>query len=167
MGLVTPSGGLLFWMVVIFGVVFFLLAKFGFPVITSMVRKRKDFIATSLQEARQAQAKAESAEETCRKMIAEARLQQDRLLDEAKASARQAIDEAKAQASSEAARILAEARDEIEQEKQEAFVQLQNVVASLSVAVSEKILRDTLSEDKAQADYVLRVVDEIKKKDTN
>ena len=40
MSLVTPDFGLLFWMVVIFGLVFFLLAKFGFPVITDMVDKR-------------------------------------------------------------------------------------------------------------------------------
>lgn len=167
MGLVTPSGGLLFWMVVIFGVVFFLLAKFGFPVITSMVRKRKDFITTSLQEAQQARARAESAEETCRKMIEEARRQQNQLLEQARESARQAIEEARAQASAEAAEILVKARADIEQEKREALAQLQNVVAGLSVAVSEKILRDTLSDDKAQADYVEKVVEEFRRKDTN
>ena len=37
MSLITPDIGLIFWMVVIFGVVFFILAKFGFPVITTMV----------------------------------------------------------------------------------------------------------------------------------
>lgn len=167
MGLVTPSGGLLFWMVVIFGVVFFLLAKFGFPVITSMVRKRKDFITTSLQEAQQARARAEGAEETCRKMIEEARRQQNLLLEQARASARQAIEEAREQASAEAAEILVKARADIEQEKREALAQLQNVVAGLSVAVSEKILRDTLSDDKAQADYVEKVVEEFRRKDTN
>ena len=31
MNLVTPDAGLLFWMVVIFGLLFFLLWKFGFP----------------------------------------------------------------------------------------------------------------------------------------
>lgn len=167
MGLVTPSGGLLFWMVVIFGVVFFLLAKFGFPVITSMVRKRKDFITTSLQEAQQARARAEGTEETCRKMIEEARQQQNQLLEQARASARQAIEEARAQASAQAAELLVKARADIEQEKREALAQLQNVVAGLSVAVSEKILRDTLSDDKAQADYVEKVVEEFRRKDTN
>ena len=37
MGLLQPESGLLFWMVISFGVVFVLLAKFGFPVITRMV----------------------------------------------------------------------------------------------------------------------------------
>ena len=29
MGLLTPDPGLVFWMIIIFGVVFFLLAKYG------------------------------------------------------------------------------------------------------------------------------------------
>ena len=40
MGLLQPESGLLFWMVISFGVVFVLLAKFGFPVITRMVEER-------------------------------------------------------------------------------------------------------------------------------
>ena len=37
MNLMLPDSGLLFWMTLIFLVVFLILAKFGFPVITSMV----------------------------------------------------------------------------------------------------------------------------------
>ena len=44
MSLITPDIGLVFWMVVIFGVVFFLLAKFGFPVITKAVDKRSNHL---------------------------------------------------------------------------------------------------------------------------
>ena len=51
MNLVTPDAGLLFWMVVIFGLLFFLLWKFGFPVITSMVEKRNATIEKSLKDA--------------------------------------------------------------------------------------------------------------------
>ena len=40
MGLLTPEPGLIFWMIIIFGVVFFLLAKYGFPVIIKMVDDR-------------------------------------------------------------------------------------------------------------------------------
>ena len=37
MSLLTPDSGLLFWMVIVFGIVFVILAKYGFPVITRMV----------------------------------------------------------------------------------------------------------------------------------
>ena len=56
MGLLTPDPGLLFWMIVVFGIVFFLLAKFGFPVIISMVENRKAYIDNSLKAAREANA---------------------------------------------------------------------------------------------------------------
>ena len=54
MGLLTPDPGTLFWMVIIFGIVFFILAKYAFPVITGMVDKRKQYIDSSLEAARQA-----------------------------------------------------------------------------------------------------------------
>ena len=60
MGLLTPDPGLLFWMVLSFGVVFFLLAKFGFPVIVKALKDRQEFIAQSLLSAKQANEKLES-----------------------------------------------------------------------------------------------------------
>ena len=41
MGLLTPDPGLLFWMVITFGVVLFMFAKYGFPVILMTVEDRK------------------------------------------------------------------------------------------------------------------------------
>ena len=54
MGLLTPSGGLLFWMTLAFAVVFFVLAKFAFPAILGSVKKREQYIDTQLDAARAA-----------------------------------------------------------------------------------------------------------------
>ena len=54
MSLLTPDPGLLFWMLISFGIVFFVLAKFGFPVIVKMVEDRKAYIDQSLEAAKQA-----------------------------------------------------------------------------------------------------------------
>ena len=59
MSLFTPDVGLIFWMLLSFGIVFFVLAKWGFPVITRMVDDRKRFIDQSLEAAREANAKLE------------------------------------------------------------------------------------------------------------
>ena len=48
MSLLLPDSGLLFWMLLSFGVVFVVLAKYGFPVITKMVEGRKTYIDQSL-----------------------------------------------------------------------------------------------------------------------
>ena len=54
MGLLTPDPGLVFWMIITFGVVFVLLAKYGFPVIIKAVEDRKAYIDNSLKAARDA-----------------------------------------------------------------------------------------------------------------
>ena len=54
MSLLLPDSGLLFWMFLSFGIVFVILAKYGFPVIIKMVEGRKTYIAQSLEVAREA-----------------------------------------------------------------------------------------------------------------
>ena len=54
MNLLTPDPGLLFWMLLSFGVVFFVLSKFGLPVIISSIEKRRDYIEQSLKSAQEA-----------------------------------------------------------------------------------------------------------------
>ena len=58
--ILTPDLGLLFWMLLAFLVVFFVLAKFGFPAITVMVEKRKNYIDESLKKAHEASLKLEN-----------------------------------------------------------------------------------------------------------
>ena len=48
--ILTPDLGLLFWMLLAFLVVFFVLAKYGFPAITNMVEERKKYIDESLKK---------------------------------------------------------------------------------------------------------------------
>lgn len=55
MNLMLPDSGLLFWMTIIFAIVFVLLAKFGFPVITGMVEKRTKRIDAAIGAAREAE----------------------------------------------------------------------------------------------------------------
>ena len=72
MNLVTPDTGLLFWMVIIFGLLFFILAKFGFPIITSMVEKRNAAIDKSLKDAEEVEAMMVAAMKEHDEMIADA-----------------------------------------------------------------------------------------------
>ena len=83
MSLVTPEFGLLFWMVVIFGIVFFLLAKFGFPVITDMVDERSAKIAKSLKDADEIEARMAAWKEEQAKLVEETRRQQAAILKNA------------------------------------------------------------------------------------
>ena len=83
MSLVTPEFGLLFWMVVIFGIVFFLLAKFGFPIISKSVEKRSEKIAKSLKDADEIEARMASWKVEQARMMEDVRRQQSAILKEA------------------------------------------------------------------------------------
>jgi F-type H+-transporting ATPase subunit b len=160
MSLITPDFGLLFWMVVIFGIVFFLLAKFGFPVITNAVQKRSDHIAESLQAAQQAEERlAEMAEEHAR-MIEETRLEQSRILKEASEAREAIIAKAKEEASAEAAKLLEHAKVEIAAERESAIRDIRRQVAMISVEVAEKIVRKDLEGEDGQLSMIDRMVEE-------
>ena len=160
MSLITPEFGLLFWMTVIFAIVFFLLAKFGFPVITDMVRKRQERIDRSLKDAREIEVRMGQMVEEHARMLDEARKEQAQILREATDTRNKILATAKDEAREEAAKILAEARTEIEAEKEAALRDVRKEVAVLSVSIAEKILRKELSEDKEQREYIDRMVDE-------
>ena len=160
MNLVTPDSGLLFWMVVIFGLVFFLLWKFGFPVITEMVEKRNATIEKSLKDAHEIEARMGQMVEEHARMLDEARKEQAQILREATDTRNKILAQAKDEAREEASKILADARTEIEAEKEAALRDGRREVAVLSVSIAEKILRKELADDRAQRDYIDRMVEE-------
>ena len=163
MSLVTPDFGLLFWMVLIFGAVFFILAKFGFPIITDMVEKRNRTIEKSLQDAREIEEKMTKISEEHRQMVEQTRREQQAMLSEAEQTRRKIVDGAKEQAREEAEKIVSAARIEIAAEKESALRDVRKEVALLSVAIAEKILRRELSDDKELNGYVTTLLDEAEK----
>ena len=160
MNLITPDTGLLFWMVVIFGLVFFLLWKFGFPIITEMVDKRNAAIEKSLKDAKEVEAQMSAMLEEHAQMLEDARKEQAQILREAADTRSKLIADAKEQAREEAAKILADARAEIEAEKEAALRDVRKEVAVLSVSIAEKILRKELAKDGEQREYIDRMVEE-------
>lgn len=167
MSLLMPDSGLLFWMLVIFLTVVAILAKWGFPVITSMVDKRRKYIDESLTLARKADEKMANLTKEHERIIGEARAEQNRLLKEAAEARDNIIRQAKAKAHDEADKLLAEARIQIEAEKESALSSIRSQIALISVNVAEKIIRKTLAEDKEQQELIRKMVDESLKMDSD
>lgn len=161
MEILTPSFGLIFWSVLIFGTVFFLLARFGFPTITKMMQKRSEHIAKSLKDAEETKEMLEQMDLKYQQMMQEARKEQSEMLDRARDASRQMIEEARKKASEEAAAILERAREDIELQKKEAVAEIRNSAVGLSVALSEKLLRERLSSDAAQNALIKKMVNEL------
>ena len=160
MSLITPDFGLLFWMTLIFGIVFFILAKFGFPVLTDMVRKRQERIEKSIQDAREIETRMLTWKEEQAQLLEKTRREQSAILKEATETKARIVADAKAQARAEADKILAEAKLQIAAEKESALRDVRKEIALLSVQVAEKVLRNELSDEGSQRALIDKLVDE-------
>lgn len=161
MGLLTPDPGLLFWMVVTFGVVFFILAKFGFPIIVKSVEDRKAYISDALKSAREANEQLAHVKAESEKILAEAHDEQARILSQAAASRDRIIKDAQEKARTEGDRLMLEFKKQIETEKECAIRDIRRQVAILSVGIAEKVLRSELADKKAQNELIDRMLDEM------
>ncbi len=161
MSLITPDFGLLVWMTLIFGIVFFVLAKWGFPMITDSVQKRADRINESIKKAREAEERLRNLAAEQDALVEKARKEQAAILKEAAASRDSLIEQAKVQARDEAAKILDQARTQIASEKESALRDVRKEVAVLSVAVAEKVLRKDLDDDSSRDELLGRLIDEL------
>ena len=159
--ILTPDLGLLIWMLAAFLVVFFVLAKFAFPAITKMVDKRNRYIDESLRKAHEAQERLANIEKEGESILQEAREKQAQILKEAAETRDAIVEKAQEKARNEGARLLDEAKTAIEQEKKAAIADIRQQVATLSVEVAEKVLRQNLKDDKSQMDLIERMLDEV------
>ncbi len=150
MELVTPAIGLIFWMCVTFITILLILKKYAWKPILNMIKEREDSIEGALATAEKARAEMLELKAGNEKILAEARAERDTLMKEARDTKDAIINEAKEKAKVETDRILNQARETIQNEKMAAVTELKNQVASLSIEIAEKILKDHLSTDDKQ-----------------
>lgn len=162
--ILTPDLGLLFWMLLAFLVVFGVLAKFGFPAIVNMVEERKAYIDESLKKAHEANEKLSNIQAESEKLLRDAREQSNQILKLAAQDRDNIVAQAQDKAREEGQRIISEAKAQIEAEKQNAISDIRAQVATLSVSIAEKILRQRLSGDAEQMKYVDKLLDEVSSK---
>ena len=160
MSLVTPDLGLLFWMVVIFGTVFFLLAKFGFPIITDSLDKRNAKISKSLKDADEIAVLMSDWKVEHARLMEEARREHSAILRSATETKSRIMEEARAKARLETEKMVADAKRQIAAEKESALRDVRKEIALLSVEVAEKILRSELSDESSQRSFIDSLVDE-------
>jgi F-type H+-transporting ATPase subunit b len=161
MALLLPESGLLFWMLLSFGIVVFILAKFGFPIIIKMVESRKTYIDESLLIAKQAYEQMAKVRVEGEVIVEKARREQVRILNEATETRDLLIKDAKEKAQSEGVKMIADARKQILIEKEDAIRDIRRQVAELSVDIAEKVLRDKLEKKGEQMNMINRLLDEI------
>ncbi len=161
MSLLTPEPGLLFWMLISFGITVFVLAKFGFPAILKSVEKRRNYIEESLLAARKAHEELAGIKETGEAILAQARKEQADILKEASLKRETMIEKAREEARMESEKLIASARQQIGAEKEEALRSIRNEAATLSLALAERILREKLGTEHEQKKMIDRLLNEM------
>lgn len=161
MELVTPNFGLIFWQLVTFLIVLFLLTKFAWKPIMSALRERETSIENALSAAEKAKLEMQGLKAENEKLLAEARMERDKILKEASDAGNALVENARNKANEEGSRMIAQAREAIENEKRAAITEVKNMAAALSVDIAERILRKELSDPQAQQalaqDYIREV----------
>ncbi|MBJ6117793.1 F0F1 ATP synthase subunit B [Pontibacter sp. BT310] len=161
MELVTPGFGLIFWQLVTFLIVLFLLTKFAWKPIMNALRERETSIENALSAAEKAKLEMQGLKTENEKLLAEARLERDKILKEASDAGNALVENARNKANEEGSRMIAQAREAIENEKRAAITEVKNMAAALSVDIAERILRKELNDPQAQQalaqDYIREV----------
>ena len=163
MELFTPDFGLIFWMFVSFAILFFVLWKWGWPVIMKGVSERADLIDKGVEYAQNAKEQLDHAREEAEKYIEEARKQQADMLRDADRMKTQIIEEARAAASKEAQKVMDAAKVSIEQERKEAELRFRDEVSSFALDIATKVVRNQMADKNAQTKLVNSLLDEYRK----
>ncbi len=162
MELVTPGLGLFVWMLFAFSIVFFILKKFAWKPILKSLHDREDSIDEALNQANKAREEMKQLKFDNEALLKEAKEERDAILRDARKVKESIIEESKIKASEEAGRIVESAKETIENEKMAAMTDLKNQLATLSIEIAEKILKEELSADKKQKEYVQKLIDDVK-----
>ena len=160
MDLMIPDSGVLFWMLIAFGILFFILARYGWPLITGVVERRNERIAKALSDAAAARQLLATLKQQEEKILQQSRDEQARLVEQTEALRIKLTEQAREAAQEESRIILEKAREQIHKEKEMVMQELRLYVASLSVEVAEKILRKQLEPDNRQIELINQLIDE-------
>lgn len=152
MELITPSFGLIFWMLLGFGILFFILAKFAWPVIIKSITDREKRIEEQLSEAAKVREEMKNLRSEHEALLAQAKEERDAILAEARKMSEKMYDDAKEKAANEAQLLIEDAKKSIHFEKMKAVTDIKNEIAQMSIEIAEKVLMEELADkDKQEA----------------
>ncbi|MGQ0693969.1 MAG: F0F1 ATP synthase subunit B [Nitrospiraceae bacterium] len=137
---------LIFWEVVSFAVLFFVLYKFAFPGILSILEEREKKIKDSLDQAERHRSEAEQRLKEYEAKLSAAAKDAEGILAAAKERAQRLLDENEQRLTAEAERIKGDAAREIENERRKAVQDIRNQTTDLALLVAEKVVQRSLTE---------------------
>jgi len=161
MELISPGIGLIFWMTLSFLIVLFILKKFAWKPIMKSLHERENTIDEALHAADRAREDMKKLKFDNEELLKQAKEERDEILKAARKVKDSIIEESKIKANDEANRIIESAKEAIKNEKLAAITDLKNQLATLSIDIAEKLIKEELSTNIKQQDYIKKLVDEV------
>ena len=137
---------LIFWEVVSFGILLFILYKYAFPGILSVLEEREKKIKDSLDQAERHRSEAESRLKEYEAKLSAAGKEAEAILAAAKERSQRLLDENEQRLTADAERIKGDATREIEQERRKALQDIRAQTTELALMVAEKVVQRSLTE---------------------
>jgi F-type H+-transporting ATPase subunit b len=123
-----------------FGIVFLILAKFGFPVIQKTLEERRATIQKGVENAERAKSDLAEANERGALILREARIQAQETIAQATKVAEKEAQRIHEEAQARAAQIEAQQVARIQQEAARAHAELSRLVVNLSISAASKVI---------------------------
>ena len=158
---IKPDFGLIFWTVLIFLVLYAILAKVAFKPIQKALKKRDTEIQESIDEAKRVQAQMAQLKDDNAKLLAEAREESTRIIADAEAYAKKRKEEAVNEAKEAAQKVSADAQRDIANMRDSAMADLKKEVGAMALDIAEKVLQKDLKSDANQTSLVNELVNNL------
>lgn len=146
-GLLSPSGGLIVWTILIFLIVLGVLYKLAFPHLLGAVEAREQRIRELLASAERDREEAQALLAQQRQEHEALRAQAQELFAEARAGGERMREELLAQTRREQEEMLARARREIQTESDRVLDAIRRETVDLAIAAAEKLVQRNLDSE--------------------
>jgi F-type H+-transporting ATPase subunit b len=144
--LLTPNGGLMFWTLVTFIVLFTVLAKFVFPKITAAVEAREKALEEAIEGAKRDREAAAQALAEQQRQIEAARNEAQKIIVEGRQVGEKVRTQMIEETHQQQQQMLERARREIEQEKERAIAEMRREAVELAIAGASKVIEKNLDD---------------------
>ncbi len=141
---------------VVFGLIYFVVARYVVPNFEKTYAERTDAIEGGLKQAEEKQAAADAKLAELEQQLGAARQEAARIREEAREQGAAIVSEMREQAQTEASRIVEHGKAQIEAERQQAVTALRAEVGALATGLAGRIVGESLDDEARQSRVIER-----------
>jgi len=143
--MLNSEWGLMVWTLITFGIALFILWKFAFGPIQKVIDERRADIQGSMDAAEETRAEAHRLLEEYKATLAKVRSEAEEILERSRTTGEHAKAEIMAEARAQSERVLEQAHEQIERDTQAAVRQLKGQIAEFTALATEKVVTGSLN----------------------